>query len=97
MRTRVTTAGSEKSASMSALYGVTRTQHHSEVYSTCEQLSLFPAGNTSRSNLPLSSEQCIPHSLATPISHHQRPARGSSPAEVGRVHGAQPMLVYPWS
>src|SRR5258706_2914632 len=38
-----------------------------------------------------SAAMCSPHSRASRISHHQRPARTSSPATVGRVHGAQPM------
>src|SRR5260221_1606348 len=40
------------------------------------------------------SEVCRPHSiLALP---DQRPARSSSPAWIGRVQGAQPILAYPW-
>jgi hypothetical protein len=35
--------------------------------------------------------QCKPHSLTTSCSHHQRPARGSSPGWTGRVQGAQPI------
>ncbi|MND06922.1 hypothetical protein D3C83_286020 [compost metagenome] len=37
--------------------------------------------------------QWMPHSFGTFASHHQRPARMSSPGPVGRVQGAQPMLV----
>jgi len=33
-----------------------------------------------------------PHSLCSGRSHHQRPARMSSPGWTGRVQGAQPML-----
>ena len=35
---------------------------------------------------------CKPHSLAASSSHHQRPARNSSPKLMARVQGAQPML-----
>ncbi len=35
---------------------------------------------------------CRPHSRRVSSSHHQRPARKSSPTAMGRVHGAQPML-----
>ena len=35
---------------------------------------------------------CRPHSLALSCSHHQRPARKSSPTLMARVQGAQPML-----
>jgi hypothetical protein len=35
---------------------------------------------------------CSPHSLVSEFSHHQRPARGSSPGFTARVQGAQPML-----
>ncbi len=49
--------------------------------------------STVRSARP-SALKCSPHSLtASGDSHHQRPARSSSPASVGRVHGSQPMLV----
>ena len=34
---------------------------------------------------------CRPHSLDSGFSHHQRPARTSSPTEIARVQGAQPM------
>ena len=40
---------------------------------------------------------CSPHSLAASFSHHQRPARKSSPTATARVHGAQPMLGKNWS
>ena len=49
--------------------------------------------SSSCSKPPVSMEQCMPHSLGAPCSHHQRPARGSSPAVVGRVQHAQEMLV----
>ena len=39
-----------------------------------------------------SSLACRPHSLAASSSHHQRPARKSSPRLMARVQGAQPML-----
>ena len=39
---------------------------------------------------------CSPHSF-TPCSHHQRPARASSPRLTARVQGAQPMLGKNWS
>ncbi len=35
---------------------------------------------------------CRPHSLDSGDSHHQRPARTSSPGAMARVQGAQPML-----
>ena len=35
---------------------------------------------------------CSPHSLDSGDSHHQRPARTSSPGAMARVQGAQPML-----
>jgi hypothetical protein len=40
---------------------------------------------------------CSPHSLAASSSHHQRPARKSSPRLMARVQGAQPMLGKNWS
>jgi len=40
---------------------------------------------------------CRPHSLALSCSHHQRPARKSSPTLMARVQGAQPMLGKNWS
>lgn len=41
---------------------------------------------------------CRPHSLASgSSSHHQRPARRSSPGSTARVQGRQPMLGYPLS
>ena len=40
---------------------------------------------------------CRPHSFATSSSHHQRPARKSSPKAIARVQGAQPMLGKNWS
>ena len=40
---------------------------------------------------------CRPHSLALVSSHHQRPARKSSPTAMARVHGAQPTLGKNWS
>ena len=40
---------------------------------------------------------CRPHSLAASSSHHQRPARKSSPTAIARVQGAQPMLGMNWS
>ena len=42
---------------------------------------------------PVSRGQWMPHSLGAFVSHHQRPARASSPSAVARVQGAQPMLV----
>lgn len=36
----------------------------------------------------------MPHSFSLPCSHHQRPARRSSLAATGRVHGSHPMLRY---
>src|SRR5438270_1963487 len=50
---------------------------------------------SSCSNPPCSIEQCMPHSFGAFFSHHQRPARSSSPASVARVHGAQPIEVNP--
>jgi len=35
---------------------------------------------------------CRPHSRFSGFSHHQRPERTSSPTEIARVQGAQPML-----
>ncbi|CAJ8070233.1 Uncharacterised protein [Burkholderia pseudomallei] len=35
---------------------------------------------------------CSPHSFVSRDSHHQRPARLSSPGRIARVHGSQPML-----
>src|SRR5438132_13882544 len=37
--------------------------------------------------------QWRPHSLTSPYSHHQRPARASSPGRVAREQGAQLMDV----
>ncbi len=37
-------------------------------------------------------EMCSPHSFVSRDSHHQRPARLSSPGRIARVHGSQPML-----
>ena len=42
-------------------------------------------------------ETCRPHSLSDSSSHHQRPARKSSPTAMARVQGAQPMLGMNWS
>ena len=50
---------------------------------------------SSCSNPPVSIEQCIPHSLGAPVSHHQRPARVGSPGAIARVQGLQPIDVYP--
>ena len=47
---------------------------------------------SSCSKPPCSIEQCMPHSLGAFVSHHQRPARSSSPSPIARVQGAQPML-----
>ncbi len=38
-----------------------------------------------------SSPTCRPHSFLSSCSHHQRPARSSSPGFTARVQGAQPM------
>ncbi len=35
--------------------------------------------------------QCKPHSLPKSLSHHQRPARMSSPGPIARVQGSQPI------
>jgi hypothetical protein len=35
----------------------------------------------------------MPHSFGAFVSHHQRPARSSSPSAIARVHGAQPIDV----
>src|SRR3989337_941211 len=40
---------------------------------------------------------CKPHSLSESCSHHQRPARRSSPGFMALVQGSQPMLGYPLS
>src|SRR5512139_503203 len=42
---------------------------------------------------------CKPHSFCSGFSHHHRPALGSSPGRIARVHGAHPMEGYPasWS
>ena len=45
----------------------------------------------------LAARSCSPHSRCSGSSHHQRPARQSSPSATARVHGAQPMLGKPWS
>jgi hypothetical protein len=42
---------------------------------------------------PALASPWMPHSFTVFCSHHQRPARASSPGCVGRVQGAQPMLV----
>ena len=52
---------------------------------------------SSCSKAPVSTGQWMPHSLGAFVSHHQRPARGSSPGLVARVQGVQPMLVNPWA
>ena len=39
-----------------------------------------------------SSFQCSPHSFFSSFSHHQRPARISSPSFIGRVIGWSPIL-----
>ena len=44
-----------------------------------------------------SSPICKPHSLWLSCSHHQRPARSSSPSVIARVHGAQPIETKPCS
>ncbi len=45
----------------------------------------------------LAARSWSPHSRCSGSSHHQRPARQSSPSATARVHGAQPMLGKPWS
>src|SRR5580700_2994345 len=40
-----------------------------------------------------SAAKWMPHSFLASCSHHQRPARSSSPGSTARVQGAQPMLV----
>jgi hypothetical protein len=47
--------------------------------------------------LQLSYFVCNPHSFLLLSSHHQRPARKSSPSRMARVQGAQPMLTNPLS
>src|SRR5262249_24376810 len=39
--------------------------------------------------------KCRPHSFFSSFSHHQRPARGCSPASIARVQGWQPMETKP--
>ena len=39
---------------------------------------------------PSSSPMWSPHSRVSSFSHHQRPARKSSPSLIARVHGSQP-------
>ena len=51
------------------------------------------SARSSCSSPPVSIAQWMPHSFGAPVSHHQRPARRSSPFCVGRVHGAQPIEV----
>eukprot|EP01022_Parablepharisma_sp_SALTPOND_P026560 TRINITY_DN643_c0_g3_i1.p1 TRINITY_DN643_c0_g3~~TRINITY_DN643_c0_g3_i1.p1 ORF type:complete len:1321 (+),score=447.37 TRINITY_DN643_c0_g3_i1:3726-7688(+) len=48
-----------------------------------------------RTSLP--STTCRPHSLESGFSHHQRPARTSSPGWMARVQGSQPIEGQPWS
>ena len=50
------------------------------------------AGTPSARTITSSGRRCSPHSLSSALSHHQRPARISSPGRTARVHGAQPML-----
>src|SRR5207302_4927766 len=52
---------------------------------------------SSCSKPPCSIEQCMPHSLGAFVSHHQRPARSSSPSPIARVQGAQPIEVKPFA
>ena len=47
------------------------------------------AGQTGRGSGP--DLTCSPHSLVSGLSHHQRPARTSSPTLMARVQGAQPI------
>src|SRR4029077_12156349 len=53
---------------------------------------LWPSNAASScSKPPVSIAQCIPHSFGAPVSHHQRPDRGSWPSGTARVHGAHPI------
>ena len=52
----------------------------------------FGAGIHAWASFLVSDVTCKPHSLAVSSSHHQRPARKSSPRLMARVQGAQPML-----
>src|SRR5471030_1372941 len=49
-------------------------------------------GAALRSSTSLMLVTCKPHSFVSRDSHHQRPARLSSPGRMARVHGSQPML-----
>ena len=51
----------------------------------------FSFGKTGARVSRPSGPTCRPHSFDSGVSHHQRPARTSSPATTGRLHGAQPM------
>jgi hypothetical protein len=50
------------------------------------------ARTCARSGITVPAPGWSPHSLADSFSHHQRPARMSSPTATARVQGAQPML-----
>ena len=50
------------------------------------------ASSVSTRTTTSSGRRCNPHSLCSGCSHHQRPARRSSPGSIARVHGAQPIL-----
>ena len=67
--------------------------------SRCVVLASGGAGmlHLATTNPPVSTGQCIPHSFGAFFSHHQRPARRSSPGFVTLVQGRQPMLVNPLS
>ena len=55
----------------------------------------YPEGSSGISKVPLhdmTAQRCSPHSLCSGFSHHQRPARMSSPGSTARVQAAQPML-----
>ena len=56
-----------------------------------------PRPRRRRSRGSCAARSCSPHSRCSGSSHHQRPARQSSPSATARVHGAQPMLGKPWS
>ena len=51
-----------------------------------EAFSLLPTG------IGVIVVMCSPHSFVSRDSHHQRPARLSSPGRIARVQGSQPML-----
>src|SRR6516225_10312634 len=62
---------------------------------TLNQCPLLGVKRTWTEGLGYPCPECNPHSFFASSSHHQRPARSSSPGAIGRVQGAHPMEAKP--